>query len=84
MRCYIFASAKILSYDYLKSIDFSDSLVICADGGIVHANKLGIECDIWLGDGDSLNDVGFSAKEKISFPVKKDNTDTDLAVELAL
>ncbi len=84
MRCYIFGSAKIESYDYFTNIDFSDALIICADGGIAHAQRLGVECDIWLGDGDSLNDLKISANEKINFPVKKDYTDTDLAVEMAL
>ncbi len=84
MRCYILSSAKLDSYEYLKGIDFSKAFVICADGGMSHANTLGIIPDVWLGDGDSLNNENIKAKEKISFPVKKDNTDTDLAVELAL
>ncbi len=84
MRCYIFSSARIDSYEYLKSIDFSKSFVICADGGMSHADALGIVPDVWLGDGDSLENDNIIAKEKISFPVKKDNTDTDLAIELAL
>ncbi len=84
MRCYIFGSAKIDSYDYIKKMDFANSLIICADGGIVHTHEIGVECDVWLGDGDSLQNSDICAKEKISFPVKKDYTDTDLAVELAL
>ncbi|MBR5155020.1 MAG: thiamine diphosphokinase [Clostridia bacterium] len=84
MRCYIFSSSQISSYEYLKEIDFSNSFVICADGGMSHANALGIDVDVWLGDGDSLDNESIRAREKISFPVKKDNTDTDLAVELAL
>ncbi len=84
MRCFVFSSAGINSYDYLNKLDFSDSLIICADGGVAHAKRLGVHCDVWIGDGDSLNDADFCAKEKITFPVKKDNTDTDLAVELAL
>ncbi len=84
MRCYIFGSAKIESYEYLKKLDFSDGLVICADGGIVHTQNLGIPCDIWLGDGDSMDNADVCAEEKLSFPVKKDYTDMDLAVELAL
>ncbi len=84
MRCYIFSSAKIGSYEYLKKIDFSKIFVICADGGINHTKVLGIIPDVWLGDGDSLKDKNVTAKERISYPAKKDNTDTDLAVELAL
>lgn len=59
-------------------------MVICADGGYVHAEKLGIVPDVWLGDGDSLIGKQVCAGEKIKFPIKKDNTDTDLAIELAM
>lgn len=84
MRCYIFSSAPIKSYDFMKDTDFSDGFVICADGGYVHARALGIVPDLWLGDGDSLLDRTVTAKEKITFPAKKDYTDTDLAVMAAL
>ena len=87
MKCYIFCSADIASYDFLKDIDFEDSYVICADGGYKHALKLGIMPDLWLGDGDSLSSdsgCGVIAKEIMNFPVRKDNTDTDLAIEVAL
>ncbi len=84
MRCYIFCSAPVESYDFMKRIDFSDGFVICADGGYVHAETLGIVPDLWLGDGDSLLQRKVIAKEKITFPTKKDYTDTDLAVMTAL
>lgn len=84
MKCYIFSSGQISSYDWLKEIDFSGVFVICADGGIRHAKMLGLSVDIWMGDGDSLDSEESLAKEIIKFPVKKDNTDTDLAVEYAL
>lgn len=84
MKCYIFSSGEINSDEWLKKIDFSDSFLICADGGIKHTKKLGLVADIWLGDGDSLAGDEPLAKEVIKFPVKKDNTDTDLAVEMAL
>lgn len=87
MKCYIFCSADIASYDFLNDINFEDSYIICADGGYKHALKLGIVPDLWLGDGDSLStDSGCSvvAKEIMNFPVRKDNTDTDLAIEVAL
>ena len=84
MRCFIFGSAPIESYDYLKNTDFSDSLIICADGGIKHANVLGITPDVWMGDGDSLYGYGVEVKERYTFPVRKDNTDMDLAMEFAL
>ena len=32
-RCVIISGAPITDYEYLKSVDFSESFVICADGG---------------------------------------------------
>lgn len=84
MKCYIFCSAPIDSYDFLKKYDFEKDFVICADGGYVHAKRLGLTPDIWLGDGDSLGSIEIMAKEKLVFPAKKDFTDTDLAVQEAL
>lgn len=84
MRCFVFCSAPIKNYEYLKKFDFENSFVICADGGYVHAEKLGIIPDLWVGDGDSLTSSKVTAKETLTFPAKKDNTDTDLAVMEAL
>ena len=84
MKCYIFCSAPIEDYEYLKQFDYQSGFVICADGGYVHAEKMGIIPDLWMGDGDSLSAEKIGAKEIMTFPVKKDNTDTDLAVMEAL
>ncbi|MBQ9757894.1 MAG: thiamine diphosphokinase [Clostridia bacterium] len=84
MKCFIFCSARIGSYDFLKDLDFDNNFVICADGGYCHAEKLGLVPDLWLGDGDSFAIKDIEAKEIITFPEKKDNTDTDLAVMEAL
>lgn len=84
MRCYIFASAGIDSYEWLWNTDFTDSFIICADGGVKHAQALSLKPDVWIGDGDSLGGEDSFAREMIKLPTQKDNTDTDLAVELAL
>lgn len=84
MKCYIFCSAPIEDYEYLKKFDFKSAFVICADGGYVHTQRLGIIPDLWMGDGDSVMSGEVCAGECITFPVKKDNTDTDLAVMEAL
>lgn len=84
MKCYIFSSAKIDNYEWIRAMDFSDAFIICADGGIKHTEALGLTADVWLGDGDSLKALEVLAGEIINFPVKKDNTDTDLAVEYAI
>ena len=55
-----------------------DDLVIAADGGYDTLLSLGVECDILLGDMDSLRSDA-SKKEKILFPVEKDETDMFLA-----
>lgn len=84
MRCFIFSSAVIRNYKWLEKLDFSNSYIICADGGIKHTKSLGLVADVWMGDGDSLDGSSPYAKEIFTFPPEKDNTDTDLAVMLAL
>ena len=58
-----------------------DALVIAADGGLRHTEKLGIAPDAVLGDFDSL---GFCPEGANVFPVEKDDTDAMLAVRLGL
>ncbi len=84
MKCFVFCSAPIKSYEYLKKFDFENNFVICADGGYAHAKQLNIIPDLWLGDGDSLKSNEIFAKEKLFFPVRKDYTDADLAVREAI
>ena len=61
--------------------------VIAADGGIVHAQALGVEPEVWIGDFDS-SDAGLRARyahvERHTHPVGKDATDGELAVDEAL
>lgn len=58
-----------------------DDLVIAADGGLVHTQKLGIEPQIILGDFDSLGYVPGGAQV---FPAEKDDTDAMLAARAGL
>ncbi len=58
-----------------------EELVIAADGGLAHTEKLGIPPDIVLGDFDSLGYVPTGANV---FPVEKDDTDAMLAVRRGL
>ncbi len=84
MKCFIFCSGKINSYAWLKNIDFENAFVICADGGQTHLDSLAVVPDVWMGDGDSLKTDTPLAKKIVKFPVKKSNTDTDLAIMYAL
>ena len=67
----------------------SGTLVICADGGVHHAERWAIAPHIVLGDFDSLeSDITEWCRkieaEVVPFPVHKDATDGELAVEVAL
>ena len=76
--CVIFCAG---GFDKLAEPIGKDDLVIAADGGLVHAQRLGIEPDVVLGDFDSL---GYTPQNSQVFPVEKDDTDAMLAVRHGL
>lgn len=76
--CIVFCAA---GFDALVEPVVSDDLIIAADGGFVHTQKLGITPDIILGDFDSL---GYTPDRANVFPVEKDDTDAMLAVRRGL
>ena len=78
--CYIFAAAFRLPKSFKKR---EEDLVIAADGGLAHLEKMKTIPDILLGDFDSLQSEPM-AKEIIRLPVKKDDTDTLFAVKVGL
>ena len=64
-------------------------LIVAADGGMRHASALGVEVDVWVGDGDSsdptwLDALAAAGVETIRAEADKDETDTELAVHVAL
>ena len=76
--CIIFCAAE---FDGLLFPIPENALVIAADGGLRHTQALGLQPDVILGDFDSL---GYVPGDSRVFPVEKDDTDTMLAVKLAL
>lgn len=48
----------ISNYDFIRSLLYPDDLIVCADGGLHHLDKMGIKPDIWIGDGDSCTICG--------------------------
>lgn len=60
---------------------------IAADGGIRHAESLGIEPEIWVGDFDS-SDAALAARHagvpRLAYPAEKNLTDGELALQMAL
>ena len=77
-KCIIFCAAE---FDRLAAPMEQGDLVIAADGGVHHTEKLNITPDIILGDFDSL---GFTPVGANVFPVEKDDTDAMLAVREGL
>ena len=76
--CVIFGAAE---FDTLIAPVAQGDLVIAADGGLAHTQKLGIAPRIILGDFDSL---GYVPEDAQVYPVEKDDTDSMLAVRKGL
>ena len=76
--CVIFCAA---GFDSLAEDIQDGDLVIAADGGLKHTEKLGLTPDVILGDFDSL---GFTPEGAEVFPVEKDDTDAMLSVRCGL
>ena len=53
--------------------------VIACDGGFLNARRLGIKPDLLIGDFDSVKCL--EVENKIQFPVEKDKSDAELAVD---
>lgn len=77
-KCVIFCAG---GFDALAEPIENAHLVIAADGGLIHVQKLGIEPDLCLGDFDSL---GYAPAGAEVHPVEKDDTDALLAIKRGL
>ena len=86
MKAFIYTGGKIYP-ENITEHPKGDDLRIAADAGFLNARLLGERIDIALGDFDSLgerqSEIPESA-EKITVPSEKDETDTQLAVNVAL
>jgi len=63
------------------------SRVIAADGGMRHAQTLGLQAELWVGDFDSASpelQQAYAQVPRAEYPAAKDFTDGELAVEAAL
>lgn len=65
-------------------------MILCADGGLLHALDAGLIPHAVIGDMDSLEETGFDRRRLpdktlwIKSPIEKDQTDTGLCMEYAL
>lgn len=89
MQGLIIGSGNSLEKGKLELLMGRSDLIICADGGMNYLFKMGRLPDLILGDCDSISQEVLDYIEKNSipierFPVMKDYTDTELAIEYAI
>jgi len=87
----IISGGRLVDPDFFhtKTAEIGNCLIICCDGGARHFRNLGIKPDVIIGDMDSIDPAqlaDYSAQGiKIrKYSVKKDFTDTELALDYAL
>lgn len=88
-RAIIFVNGNLSDLRQAKKIILKNDYLICADGGVGHALKLGLTPQTVIGDFDSISlslqkKLGEKNIELIKHPRKKDETDFELAIQLAL
>lgn len=90
MKICIILNGEIKNYDYINSVILKGSYdyIICSDGGANHAYSMNIVPDYIIGDLDSVNGniIEYYKSKKVKFekfPTKKDETDTELCIELS-
>lgn len=81
-KAVIISAGSIKDYEYTKAFIDKDDFVICADGGLLHAKKMGIVPSLTVGDFDSYK--GETEGDIRRFNPEKDYTDTDIAVKAAM
>ena len=80
MRAIIFTGGDIGEGTSYRPQD--SDFIICADSGYRHCMMFGIKPDIVMGDFDSMPD--YNGENAVRYKKEKDETDTLLAVEIAL
>ena len=83
MRAFVFSGGEIFP-EYIEERPEAGDIVICADSGYKNAHKLGVKVDVLVGDFDSLRDIPDDVGEILQVPAEKNQTDTQLAVDIAL
>lgn len=88
-KCVIIAGGDFENEDFHRQILRDAQMVICADGGVRHAKRLGIYPHLVLGDFDTLDEEEIMELKSRGivlhkFPREKDYTDTHLCLLKAL
>lgn len=82
MRAVIVCGGTVRDYGYIKKQIQADDMVICADGGYDHAVKMRLHVDILVGDFDSIAEMPRDVRT-VRYPARKNQTDTEIALEHA-
>ncbi len=83
-RAFVYTGGEVFP-QYITERPEGEDIVIAADSGYESAKKMGVKVDILIGDFDSLKGgLPKDVPEILQVPVKKDLTDTQLAVEKAV
>lgn len=84
--CYIFTGGSMGDNDISTFSLESPDLIISADAGFLYAEKYGYKTDFLIGDFDTIGEIPSPSKVKeiVRFNREKDDTDTMLAIKLAL
>lgn len=85
----IVCGGEIKNYKYMKKYFKGSQIVISADSGARHCKSFQVMPDLLVGDFDSVlgadyADLAAAGVEIVRFPVEKDMTDSELAIEIAL
>ncbi len=88
-RAVIFANGKMADWNAASDLIRAGDLLIAADGGARVARKLGFTPQVLIGDLDSLptrevKRLEAAGTRVIRYPVEKDETDLELALDFAL
>lgn len=85
-KCIILAAGPEEDLEYVKALkkEKPDAVFICADGGLLHAERLGLRPSVVVGDFDSGKLPGYPDVEVIRLNPEKDDSDLMSCVKIAL
>lgn len=85
-RAIVFANGELGERALLRADIQDDDFIVCVDGGLTHAQALGIQPRLLIGDFDSAQSTDLKATnianvERIKHPTTKDASDLELALQ---
>jgi thiamine pyrophosphokinase len=88
-RALIFVNGEIQNIEALRNLIQPEDILIAADGGLRHLLDIDLTPHILIGDLDSIDlsllpDLQKKGVEVLRFPVEKDETDLELAIQTAV